>query len=120
MLKQVDIDKIKSYGFDVDKLIEAIKAEGEVDYEVPEFVAMKQADLDARDQNKIAEGKKEGEKSGEKDAINTLRKELGKRLSLELKGERLGDIANEIQAKINQGENEKLQELQTQNNLLKA
>ncbi len=118
-LKKEVIEKIKSYGFDVDKLIEAIKAEPETDYEVPEFVAMKQTELDARDANKINEGKEAGKKEGEKEAIKTVQKELSKKLGFDLKGERVGDIAQEIQTKLSASETEKLQELTTQNNLLK-
>jgi hypothetical protein len=118
-LKKEVIEKIKSYGFDVDKLIEAIKADAETDYPVPEFVAISQKDLEARDANKVEEGKKLGSKDGEKDAIKTLQKELSKKLGFDLKGERVGDIAQEIQSKLNATENEKLQELTTQNNLLK-
>ena len=49
MLKKETAEKIKSFGFDVDKLIAAIKDEAEVDYTVPDVQVFKASDLEARD-----------------------------------------------------------------------
>lgn len=113
-LKKEVIEKIKAYGFDVDKLIEAAKADSEVDFEVPEFVAISQKDLDARDANKKAEGVKEGEAG----AKSTFIKEAAKRLNIDFKGERIGDLVKEIETKINSSDDVKVKELTTQINLL--
>jgi hypothetical protein len=82
MLKQADKDKIKAYGFDVDKLIEAVKADAEVEYAVPEFVAIKQTDLEARDANKVAEGKRAGETAGETKGKELAAKAFKKKFNL--------------------------------------
>lgn len=114
MLKKDTIDKIKGYGFDVDKLIAAIKDEKEVDYTVPEFTPMTQAELDTRDAGKIAEGKT----AGETDARKAFVKEVGTRLGFTPKGERIGDLVTDLQAKINATGDEKVKTLQDQVQLL--
>lgn len=109
-LKKDTIDKIKSYGFDVEKLIAAIKDDKEVDYPVPEFTPMTQAELDTRDAGKIAEGKT----AGETEARKVFIKEVGTRLGFTPKGERLGDLVTELQTKINATGDEKVKTLQDQ------
>jgi len=80
-LKAETKTKIKALGLDVDKLIAAITAEAETDYEVPEVVVFKQAELDARDANKVLEGKKlgvtEGEMQGKELAAKAFKKKFG-------------------------------------------
>lgn len=114
MLKKETLDKIKGYGFDVDKLLAAIKDEKEVDYPVPEFVPMTQAELDTRDAGKIAEGKT----TGETEARKTFVKEVGTRLGFTPKGERIGDLVTDLQTKINATGDDKVKTLQDQVNLL--
>jgi hypothetical protein len=109
-LKQPTIDKLKGFGFDVDKLIAAIKAEAEQDYEIPEVTLLTPTQLTERDNVKIADGKK----LGEAEAKSTLVKELGKRLNTDFKGERLADVVNEIQAFTNKNGDEKVKLLQDQ------
>jgi len=83
-LKQETKEKIKAFGFDVDKLIEAIKAEPETDYAVPEDVTViKNTELEQRDANKVAEGKKEGEKIGETKGRELAAKAFKKKFALE-------------------------------------
>ena len=84
-LKQASIDKLKGFGLDVDKLIAAIKADTEQDYDIPEVTVLTATQLTERDNVKIADGKK----LGETEAKTTLVKELGKRLNTDFKGERL-------------------------------
>lgn len=115
-LKQVTVDKLKGFGLDVDKLIAAVKAEAEQDYEIPEVTVLTATQLTERDNVKIGEGKKEGEK----EAKTTLVKELGKRLNTEFKGERLADVVNEIQTFTNKSGDEKLKLLQDQVTALTA
>ena len=109
-LKQASIDKLKGFGLDVDKLIAAIKADTEQDYDIPEVTVLTATQLTERDNVKIADGKK----LGETEAKTTLVKELGKRLNTDFKGERLADVVNEIQAFTNKNGDEKVKTLQTQ------
>lgn len=109
-LKQETIDKLKKFGFDTDKLIAAIVAETEQDFDVPEVTALTEAQLAERDRVKIGEGKK----AGEAEAKSTLVKELGKRLNVEFKGERLADVVSEIQEYANKNGDEKVTLLQNQ------
>lgn len=82
MLKQAAKDAIKAMGFDVDKLIEGIKADAEVDVVIPEGTLIKTADLEARDVNKMAEGKRLGETEGEKKGRELAAKALKKKFAL--------------------------------------
>ena len=109
-LKQVTIDKLKGFGLDVDKLIAAIRADAETEYEIPEVTVLSPAQLTERDNVKIGEGKK----LGEAEAKTTLVKELGKRLNTDFKGERIADVVNEIQAFTNKTGDEKVKLLQDQ------
>lgn len=116
MLKNETVEGLKKLGLDVDKLVAAIKAETETEYKLPDVVALSPTDLEARDNNMKAEGKKEGE-SG---ARETLVKELGKKLNTEFKSTRLGDLANEIQEFTNKSNDEKVKLLQGQVTALTA
>lgn len=110
MLKKETIDKIKGIGFDVDKLIAAIKEEKETDYEVPDIVPMTQAQIDARDTVKIGEGKTAGEAA----AREIFVKEVGTKLNLTLKGTRIGDLVTEVQKGLNATSDDKVKTLQDQ------
>ncbi len=114
MLKKETIDKIKGYGFDVDKLIAAVKDDKEVDYPVPEFEALTTDQLATRDAGKIAEGKT----AGETEARKLLVKEVGTRLGFTPKGERIGDLVTDLQARINATGDDKVKSLTEQVNLL--
>jgi uncharacterized protein (UPF0335 family) len=82
MLKKEVTEKIKSFGFDVDKLIAAIKDEAEVDYTLPDVQVFKTADLEARDNNTKSEGEKEGFKKGKEAGIIVAGKALAKKFNL--------------------------------------
>lgn len=114
MLKKDTIDLIKAYGFDVDKLVAAIKDEKEVDYEVPKFNALTDDQLTTRDANNVEVGKK----AVEPELRKTLVAEVGKRLGFTPKGERIGDLVTDLQARINATSDEKLKTLQDQVTLL--
>lgn len=113
-LKKADIDKIKALGFDVDKLIAAIKDEKEVDYAVPDGQLFTDDQLTTRDNTKVAEAKT----AAETEVRKTLVKEVGKRLGFEPKGERIGDLVTDLQTRINATGDEKVKTLQEQVNLL--
>jgi hypothetical protein len=83
MLKADTKEKIKAFGFDVDKLIEAIKAEAEVDYAIPDDVTvLKNSDLEARDLNNKTAGKTEGITEGEKKGKELAAKAFKRKLSI--------------------------------------
>jgi uncharacterized tellurite resistance protein B-like protein len=106
-LKQEVKDALKNtYGLDVDKLIDAVKAEAEVDYELPkEQTVIKNADLVTRDQNKIDEGKKEGEKSGEIKGRELAAKAFKKKFALEDSVPNDPDkVVEAVNAKLNKGD----------------
>lgn len=81
-LKKETSDKIKSFGFDVDKLIAAIKDDAEVDYVVPDIQALSATDLEARDNNTKAEGKAEGVKEGKEIGVKLAGNILKKKFNL--------------------------------------
>lgn len=82
-LKQDAKDKLKALGLDPDKLIEAAKAEAEVDVEVPaDVTVIKTTDLETRDANKLAEGKKLGEKDGETKGKELAAKQFKRKLNI--------------------------------------
>src|SRR5689334_10327152 len=83
MLKVATKEAIKALGLDPDKLIEAVKAETEVDYEVPtEVTVIKNTDLETRDNNNKALGKTEGESAGEKKGKELAAKAFKKKFNL--------------------------------------
>lgn len=82
MLKKETADKIKGFGFDVDKLIAAIKDEAEVDYAVPEVQVFSVADLEARDLNTKNEGKREGVAEGKAAGMEIAGKAIAKKFNL--------------------------------------
>src|SRR6185312_11427164 len=114
MLKKDAIELIKGYGFDVDKLVAAIKDDKEVDYEVPKFNALTDEQVTTRDNLKIAEGEKKVEPGLRKTFVD----EVGKRLGFTPKGDRIGDLVTDLQSKINATGDEKVKTLQDQVTLL--
>jgi hypothetical protein len=85
MLKTEIKDKLKSiFKMDVDKLIAAITATEEVDFELPaEVTLLTNADLSARDENKIREGKAQGETIGETKGREIAVKKMAKKMGLD-------------------------------------
>lgn len=78
-----DKEKIKAFGIDPEKLIEAIKAETEVTIEIPaDITVLKTTDLEVRDANKVTEGKKLGETEGEKKGKELAAKAFKRKLAL--------------------------------------
>lgn len=83
-IKQADKDKLKALGIDPDKLIEAAKAEAEVDVDLPtEVTVIKNADLQVRDANNVETGKKTGETEGEKKGRELAAKAFKKKFGLD-------------------------------------
>ena len=115
-LKTETVTKLKGFGLDVDKLIAAIKADTETDYEIPEVTVFTAAKLEERDNNMKEAGKKDAEGT----VKSTLIKELGKKLNVELKSDRIGDLATEIQELTNKTGDEKVKLLQQQVTALTA
>jgi len=96
--------KIKALGFDVDKLIAAVTAEAETDFEVPDVVAFKQEDLDTRDANKVAEGKTAGMKEGEKQGKELAAKALKKKFGIEDDSKELDKVVDLVNTKVATGD----------------
>jgi hypothetical protein len=95
----------------------AIKDEKEVALTISATLSvLEEAELTARDANKIIEGKGEGET----EAVKKFIKEVGKKMGFEPKGERLGELVTELQAKVNSTGDDKVKTLQDQVNLLTA
>lgn len=109
-LKTETVNKLKGFGFDVDKLIAAIKADTETEYVIPDVTVFTADKLEERDNNMKEAGKKDAEGS----VKSTLIKELGKKLNVELKSDRIGDLASEIQELTNKTGDEKVKLLQQQ------
>jgi hypothetical protein len=83
MLKVATKEAIKALGLDPDKLIEAVKADAEVDYEVPaDVTVIRNTDLETRDNNNKALGKTEGETTGEKKGKELAAKAFKKKFNL--------------------------------------
>lgn len=84
MFSQADKDKLKALGLDPDKLEAAAKADTEVAVDgIPtEVTVIKTADLETRDANKLAEGKKLGEKDGELKGKELAAKAFKRKLNL--------------------------------------
>lgn len=82
MLKQADKDKIKSFGFDIDKLIAAIKEEAEVDYEVPVVEVFTPDQLVARDTNIKTQERREGVTEGKAAGLEIAGKAIAKKFNL--------------------------------------
>lgn len=83
MLKQTELKKLKAlFGKDTDKLIEAIKAEEEQDFTVPEVKTYSDDDLATRDENVKKEAKKEGFTEGKTAGIEIAGKAIAKKYGL--------------------------------------
>jgi hypothetical protein len=106
-LKQATKDKLKTaYGIDVDKLIEAIVATEEKDFVFAEDVTvLKNTDLEARDLNKIAEGKRAGETEGEKKGRELAAKAFKKKFALDESTQNdIDKVVEAVNTKLNKGD----------------
>lgn len=83
MLSQKTIDKLKELGFNPQALIDAAKAENEVDVDIPEGKLYKDTDLEARDANMKAEGKKLGVAEGKTAGFEIANKQIIDKFGLE-------------------------------------
>lgn len=86
----------------------AIKAETEVEIEIPEVTVLTAEEISKRDAQNLEEGKKLGKKEGEATAKTLAASELGKKLGITFKSDRIGEMASEIQELMNKGNDEKL------------
>jgi hypothetical protein len=82
-LKKDAIKKLKDLGFDTNKLFEAIKADDEVDFTIPEINNLSDEDLAERDKNTIAAAKKDIFKEGKDAGIEIANKAIIKKFNLE-------------------------------------
>jgi hypothetical protein len=83
MLNKEQIELLKKFGFNYDSLVEAIKSEDEKEIKLPEGEFFTQATLEARDSNKISEGKKLGIEEGKKAGIEISNKEIIKKFGIQ-------------------------------------
>jgi hypothetical protein len=107
MLKQKDKDQLKAtYGIDIDALITAIKADTETDFAVAtDITVLKTTDLEARDTNKMTEGKRLGETEGEKKGKDLAAKAFRKKFNLEDSiGNDVDKVVEAVNAKLNKGD----------------
>jgi hypothetical protein len=81
MLKQEHIDKLKAYGFDVDGITEAIKADTEVDITIPDTIYTSEQVAEIR-----TKAKKESSDANIKAGKEILIKDLKSKLGLEFEG----------------------------------
>ncbi|MDP4264919.1 MAG: hypothetical protein Q8941_20490 [Bacteroidota bacterium] len=97
--------KLKTLGFDVDKLIAAIKADAETDVVIPEGTLITEADLTTRDTNKLNEGKKLGETEGERKGKELAAKAFRKKFGLEdTVGNDVDKVVEAVNSKVNKGD----------------
>lgn len=83
-LKAATKEKLKTFNLDVDKLIEAVKADAEVDYVIPEDITvLKTTDLETRDANNKSAGKTEGVTEGERKGRELAAKAFKKKFALD-------------------------------------
>lgn len=82
MLKKDTIKELKALGFDVTKLETAIKAEDEVEFELPTINNLSEADLTERDKQVIATAKPDILKEGKNTGIEIANKAIAKKFNL--------------------------------------
>jgi hypothetical protein len=115
MIKQTQKDQLKAMGFDVEAIINAAKADTEVDITIPAGTFLTDEQLTIRDGEKL----KEGTITGKSEAFGIAKKELGK-AGFEVKSERFGDLANELKGLISKDADSKYKTLEEQNAALIA
>jgi hypothetical protein len=110
-LKKEVTDKLKSvYKLDVDKLIAAITAKEDQDYELPDVTVFTPDELTARDNN----SKSEGQKAAESAVIKTVVKEISTKLNIDVKGERIADLVTNVKEQLSKSNDEKVTQLTQQ------
>ena len=126
MLKQAQIDKLKSFGLNVDELVTAIKAPGEVDVQIPDLNILTPDQLTERDNNTREEGRKLGFSDGKTAGIEIASKTIAKNFQLDpsvvdfKNPEKVHEALKSSYAKGDTGLQEQIRLLQTdKENLLK-
>jgi hypothetical protein len=83
MLNKTELTKLKAlFGKDTDKIIEAIKADEEVDITLPTINNLSEEDLATRDENTTKEAKKAGFTEGKNAGIEIANKAISKKYGL--------------------------------------
>lgn len=103
-LKAEAKEKLKTMGIDVDALIAAVTAATEVDYIVPEGLIVKQSDLELRDANKLAEGKRAGMTEGEAQGKELAAKAIKKKFGIEDPTKEIDKVVDLVNAKVATGD----------------
>jgi len=83
MLKTTTIEKLKGFGLNVDQLVAAIKAPGEVDFEVPEVTTYTAEQLTARDENVKKDAHRDGVAEGKNAGMEIASKTIAKSFNLD-------------------------------------
>ena len=118
MLKAEAINKLKSYGLDVDKLLAAAKAPGEVDLEIPEVTVFTAEALSQRDANIRKEGGGERFEEGKNAGMEIASKTIAKKFNLDpqlidfKKPEKVAEAIDKMAAKGDDGLKEQVTLLQ--------
>lgn len=104
--KEEIIDQLKTkFKLDVDKLLAALAATEETDYELPEVTVLATADLTTRDENMKQAGKKEGETIGETKGKELAAKAFRKKFTLDdTIGNDIDKVVDAVNAKLNKGD----------------
>ncbi len=116
MLDQATKDRLKALGIDADKLTEAVKADAETAFALPEGSLLTDAQLTERDGIKV----KEGEKAGETAAKTALIKEAATKAGLTIQGDRMSDLVTAIKEGLGKDKDTAFKALQEQNTALLA
>jgi len=105
-LKKETIDQLKTkFKLDVDKLLAAIAATEETDYELPDVTVLAAADLTTRDENMKQAGKKDGETIGETKGKELAAKAFRKKFALDdTIGNDIDKVVEAVNAKLNKGD----------------
>jgi hypothetical protein len=116
MLSKETIEKLKGFGLDMDKLSAAIKAPGEVPFEVPVLNLFSEEQLAERDVNIRAEGHRGGVAEGKTAGLEIAAKTFAKKFNVpaEEVGKDLDKVIEKVHAALAKGD----PELQKQVNLL--
>lgn len=106
MLRQEDKDKLKSFGFDVDKLEAAVKSETGTEIVIPAGSFFTDETLSSRDSNKIAEGKVIGISEGKNAGFEIANKLLIEKFGLKevKKSDEPNKIAEALQVQLGKGD----------------
>lgn len=100
MLRQSEIDKLKGFGFDTEKLIEAVKAEKETEVVLPKLFTEEERTTYGK--NVGADKFKEGEKAGKEIFVKDAKKAFG----VEFEGKNMDTLVTSVTAKLGKGDEE--------------